>query len=449
VDGIEILNGVHLLLKMKKEDNFQNLMERKLGSLIFPFGRRKVKVDIPKANLLQILKIKRCKGVTNEVEEIKKALQNPIGVLPLNEIVKPRDKVTIVISDKTRPVPNRKIVPCILNELNKTGVRDITILVALGMHKKNTRIELEHMLGKGILEKVKVLNHETFNKNMVTYMGDTSRGTPIEVNKLVSNSDVKIITGYIEPHEFAGFTGGRKSILPGVSSVNSIKWNHRPEMLENPKAKIGILEGNPIHEDMVEAAKIVGVDFMINVTLNDKKEITKVVAGDFLKAYQEGVNFYKQYAMVKVAQQADIVITSSGYPLDCDFYQSVKSIITAELIVKEGGTIILLTESKDGVGPRLFHYWLKKVSSQAELFEKIKKEDFRPELDHCYLLAKVLKKCKVIVVSSQQQLKKIKLLTVVNSVKKALNMAFKNEGRKAEVIALPYATMLIPEVMKG
>ncbi|MBS7654974.1 nickel-dependent lactate racemase [Candidatus Bathyarchaeota archaeon] len=415
----------------------------------FPFGQKEVIVRIPKSNLLQVLKMKSLKGLANEAEGIKKALQNPINTLPLNEVVKPHSKVVIVISDKTRPVPNRKIVSCILDELYNLAVRDIKILVALGMHTPNTKIELKQMLGKKILEKIKVLNHEPLNKKKIKYIGDTSRGTPVEVNTLVTNADVKIITGYIEPHEFAGFTGGRKSILPGVSGINTIKWNHRPEFFEHFKAKIGILNGNPIHEDMVEAARMVGIDFMVNVALNKRKEITKVVAGDFLEAYYNGVEFYKHYATAKVNQQADIVITSSGYPLDRDFYQSVKSIIAAELIVKKGGTIILLTESRDGIGPHLFSYWLKKASSLNDLIEKIKREDFKPEFDHCYLLARVLKKCKLIVVSSQPQLKRIKFLTVVSSIKTALNMAFRSQERCAEVIALPYATGVIPKLTRN
>ncbi len=414
--------------------------------LMFPFGEGEIKVKIPKRNLLKILKVKDPAGLSEEIKAMENSFQNSIGSKPLCEVVDPYSSVALVISDITRPVPNNKIVPCIIDELNKIPVPNerITIVVATGMHRSNTEAELESMLGKRVLEKVKVINHDAFNEKHLTKIGYTSAGTPLEVNSIVADADIKITTGYIEPHEFAGFTGGRKSILPGVSGINAIKWNHRPEMLSHPNARIGVLRGNPIHEDMVEAAKMLGVDFIVNVILNSKKEITKVVAGDLVEAHLEGVKYYKQHASVRVDELADIVIASSGYPLDRNLYQSVKSIIAAEPFVKENGTIVLLTECRDGVTHRLFYEQLKNSSSPDDLIERIKKVEYSPELDHCYLLAKILKKCNIIIVSPNTSIKEISnLVETMQSVEKALNIAFNSEGREASVLALPFATRIV------
>lgn len=416
-------------------------------TLRFPFGKSEIEVKIPKENILQVLKPREPAGLAEETKEIIRALQNPIGTQPLNRTIEPNSSVALIVSDITRPVPSNKIVPSIIDELNKILVPDenIMIIVALGMHRKNTEEEIELMLGRGVLERIRVVNHDCYDKRGLTYIGETSRRTPLEVNNLVANADIKITTGYIEPHEIAGFTGGRKSILPGVSGVDALRWNHRPEMLNHPKARIGVLDGNPIHEDMVEAAEMVGVDFIVNVVLNSRKEIAKVVAGDLKKAYYKGVRFYEQYAGVKVDQPADIVIASSGYPLDCDFYQSIKSVIAAEPFVKEGGAIILLTESRDGLGPPLFSEWMKTVSSPDEIVEKIQIEGYSPEVDHCYLLARILKKCEVIAVSQHPLLREIKIVKTTDSIKTALDIAFKKRGKDSSVITLPYATRIIPK----
>jgi nickel-dependent lactate racemase len=319
------------------------------------------------------------------------------------------------------------------------------------MHRSNTEAELELMLGREVLKKVKVVNHNAFDKENLLYVGETSKNTPIWVNKIVFDADVKILTGFIEPHEFAGFTGGRKSILPGVSGIITIDKNHGPEMLNHPKARIGILDGNPINEDMVEAAKMVGVNFIVNVILNSWKKIAKVVAGDLIKAHLIGVKFYEQYGRVKVGEPANIVVASAGYPLDINLYQSVKSLVAAEAFVKKNGVIILFAECVEGVGHQSFFECLKRSTSAEDMLENVnelvKMNTHVAELDHCYLLARILKKCKVIVVSSNPLVKEISenLIITTESPKKALSMALKWEGKSASITVLPYATRIIPK----
>jgi nickel-dependent lactate racemase len=418
----------------------------------FPFGKTEIKIKLP-LKKLRVIVPREPPTLQNENQEIRMALLKPIKSDFLSEIVNSQSRVALLVSDITRPVSNRKIVPFILRELKKASVRrdKITIVVATGMHRSNTEAELELMLGREVLKKVKVVNHNAFDKKNLIYVGETSKSTPLWVNKIVFDADVKILTGYIEPHEFAGFTGGRKSILPGVSGIATIDKNHGPEMLNHPKARIGILDGNPIHEDMVEAAKMVGVDFIVNVVLNSWKKIAKVVAGDLTKAHSMGVKFYEKYGRVKVGEPADIVMASAGYPLDINLYQSVKSLVAAEAFVKKNGVIILFAECIEGVGHHSFFECLKRSTSAEDMLKNVDKlvktGTHVAELDHCYLLARILKKCKVIVVSLSPLVKEISknLIITTESPKEALSMALKWEGKSASITVLPYATRIIPK----
>jgi nickel-dependent lactate racemase len=411
-----------------------------------PYGKGFIHLKTPAKNLLEICIPKEPRGLANEEKEIELALRNPIKKPPLSTLLDSRDKVAIIIDDITRPTPSYKIIPAILDELPIPN-ENVTILVATGLHRKNTEEELKVMLGHDVLSKVRVINHDALDEKELVYVGKTSRGTELEINKLVINADKIITTGHIEPHEFAGFTGGRKSILPGVSGIDTINVNHGPKMLDHPRARIGILDGNPIHEDMVEAAKIAGVDFIVNVVLNSRKKIAKVVAGDLMEAHLEGVKFCERYACTGINQLGDIVIASSGYPSDINLYQSFKSIVAAENFVKEGGIIILLAECRDGVGSSLFYEWLKTSTSADDIIERIQMKGYCADIDHCYLLSRILRRNEIIIVSSHPSIRKINkmLMRTTRSPKSALRVALKERGEKAAIIALPYATRIIPK----
>ena len=411
-----------------------------------PYGRGFVDLKLPTKNL-RVIRVKEPRGLADEEKSIKEALENPIKKPPLPALADSQDKVTIIVDDITRPTPSHKIVSAILEELPVPS-ENVTVLVATGLHRKNTERELEAMLGKDILSRVRVVNHDAFDEGGLVYVGETSMGTKLEVNRLVADADLLITTGHIEPHEFAGFTGGRKSILPGVAGVEGINHNHRLENLDHPRARIGILDGNPIHEDMVEAARMVEVDFMVNVVLNSEKRVTKVVAGDVEEAHRHGVAFYREHAQVEVGEPADIVIASSGYPGDINFYQSIKScVIPAEPFVKEGGVIIALAGCEDGFGGELFFRWMTSFSSPDDIVERFKREGYRADLDHCYLLARVLKKCEVVVVTPDPSVHKIRksLIKTTSSPEDAIKMALNRKGKDASILALPYAQRVIPK----
>lgn len=408
-----------------------------------PFGKQFKTLDIPHRNSLQLL---QARDPPTTDQTIYNALETPIVSHPLSEIISPKSKVAILVSDITRPVPTRKILPPIIGELVKGHVnpRNISIIVATGLHRANTPSELCTMLGESIVKTYSVLNHNAIDSTNLKHLGYTIRGTPINLNKTVCEADIRVATGYIEPHEFAGFTGGRKSILPGVAGIDAINHNHSIEMLNHPKARMGILHGNPVHEDMLEVASHIGIEFLVNVVLNSTHQIANVVAGNMESAHLTGVEFLKQYATVDVPENADIVIASSGYPLDFDFYQSIKAAMTAETVVKDGGVIILLAECRDGYGPQAFKKLLTSVATPQELFN-MTQATYRADVDHCLFLSRILEKSKIILVTSNPAIKfKPSLMTTKTSLTKALEQAILLTSQSATVTALPYAHRMIP-----
>jgi len=291
-------------------------------------------------------------GLPDEVKAIRHALRHPVESPPLAEKVKPGDKVAVVHSDITRATPNDRILPVLLAELEAAGIArgDITLLNALGTHRRQTEAELRTMLGDQIVESYRCLQHDAWDDANLVSLGETSLGHPVRVNRHYLKADVRILTGFIEPHLFAGFSGGPKAVLPGLSGAESVLTNHGRDMIAHPQATWGITEGNPIWEEMREMALRTDPTFLLNVALNAQGEITSVFAGDMLAAHAAGCAFVRESAMVAVDEPYDIVITTnSGYPLDQNLYQSVKGMSAAAQIVRQGGSIIIAAACEDGV----------------------------------------------------------------------------------------------------
>lgn len=411
-----------------------------------PFGRSFLELRLPKNNLQVVHNIQEPPKLENVHQSIKMALKNPIQSLPVSSLVGPKDRIAIIIDDITRPTPSELIVPELINEL-KVPLDNIIIIIATGLHQANTDEEIIDLLGSNLPPQIKVINHNAFQRENLTFIGKTSRGTPVTVNNAVLAADKVITIGHIEPHEFAGYTGGRKSVFPGVAGAEGINHNHSLKHIDHPNAKIGVLQNNPIHEDLVEAADLIGVNFLINVVLNSNQQITRVVAGNLHAAYQHGIDYYQNFAQVDNSKPVDIVLTSTGYPLDLNFYQAVKAIFAAESFVKDNGYIIHLAECLGGFGTSLFYDWMTSFSAPSDIFERIKQEGYRADIDHCYMLARILNKCKVIVVSLHPQVHELKesLIKTTISPVEALNMALKNIRGDATIAALPYAQRIIPK----
>jgi len=314
------------------------------------YGREGLTVNLPDG--VHVLEPRFVPGLPDEPGALRRALRDPIGSEPLAAKVKPGDKVVIVHTDITRATPNDRILPVLIDELEMAGVarQNITLLNGLGTHRPQTEAELRAMLGDFIVENYRCLQHDCHDDDNLVSLGRTSFGHPVRVNRTYLEADVRSLTGFIEPHFFAGFSGGPKAIIPSLAGAESVLTNHGLKMIAHPKATWGITEGNPIWEEMREVALLTKPTFLLNVTLNIRREITGVFAGDMLDAHAAGCAFVKENAMVGVDAPYDIVITTnSGYPLDQNLYQSVKGMSAASQIVRDRGSIIIATACEDGL----------------------------------------------------------------------------------------------------
>jgi len=306
-----------------------------------------------------------------------------------------------VVNDITRSTATYKLLPHLIQELKEAGMREdqVQFLVATGTHRDNTPEELETMLGKDILRRFKVLNHHCQDDKIMVDLGKTSGGIPVVINRLFWEAEVKITTATIAPHQGAGFSGGRKSVLPGIASLATLKQHHGFSM-RSDKPAMGWVEGNPFHENALEAAQMAKTDFILNTVQNHHKEITQVVAGDVEKAWLEGVKASREIFEVQVPYPADIVITTpGGFPKDIDLYQSQKSMASSELVVKEGGTVILLAECKDGVGARGFYEWMSAATCPQDVIDRFIREGYSIGASKAWLFSRCLKRSDLIVVS--------------------------------------------------
>jgi len=411
-----------------------------------PYGKTEVCARIPAKNFLGKIEPKEKPGVDDAIAEIKRALQEPIGTKRISEIAKPGDKVAMVVDDFTRPAPSYLMVPPILEELNNAGVKneDITIIFACGTHRPVTDEEARHLLGEEIAGKIKYVSHNCSAKDHV-YVGTTkTHGTKVYLNRIFVEADVKILTGDVGLHYYAGYGGGRKSILPGISSCETIQHNHA--MLLHKNAHTGILEGNPIHEDMMEAAELAKIDFILNVVLNSKGEIVRAFAGDWRKAFYEGVKLVDEMYKVPVERKADIVVVScGGHPFDIDLYQAYKAVDGALEVIKRGGVIVWVAECSEGYGNQVFYEWMKKYGTVKEVERAIKRK-FKLGGHKAYYLLKALEKAKIILVSVMPDYYAMDIfkLRTSRSVNEAIDEAFRIAGKNAKVWAIPYGNITQP-----
>ncbi len=409
-----------------------------------PYGNSPLRARIPTKNVACILNTRQVKGLDNEREAIISSLRSPIGCLPLRDCVNKNDKVVVLVTDNTRPCPDDRLLPPILAELEEKLPREnIAIVVALGLHSPLNKQELVKKLGKDIVENYNVINHDV---NQTVNIGTTSKGTPVDINNRIVEADFRISTGFIEPHCFAGFSGGRKSIAPGVFSVRAAYKNHGYRMIEHPRTRTGILEGNLMHEDLVEQARMAKLNFIVNVLLNKRREITHVVAGDAVKAHERGCDLERDIAEVKVPHKVDITITTnSGAPLDLDLYQTCKGMDTASQITRDGGIIIMASSCSAGVGPEMFRELHASVSSPKEVLQKIRREEPIGVQWQNQLLARIqLKNDCYLVSNMENSMVKDMMITPVRTVEEGLEKAFKILGGDAEIAVIPEGPLVLP-----
>ncbi|MFY9213846.1 MAG: nickel-dependent lactate racemase [Tissierellaceae bacterium] len=408
------------------------------------FGHKPQEVEIEDSLIMGILEPNEIQLEMTGEEEVKRSLKNPIGTGRLSQIVKKGEKVVIVTSDITRPLPSYKIIPSILDELYEVGVspEDITVVFALGSHRPHTQEEIIQLVGERVYKEVKCIDSDA---NDSVSMGITKGGTPVDVFRVVAEADRRICIGNIEYHYFAGYSGGAKAIMPGVSTPAAIQANHRNMVLDD--AKVGRLIGNPVRDDLNEAIQYCPIDFIVNVVLNEKKEIIFSVAGDYIKAHRVGCEFLDKIYKKELKEKADVIIVSQGgAPKDINLYQTQKALANAEHAVKDGGIIILVGSCKEGFGSKIFEEWMTEADSPDDIIARIR-EKFVLGGHKAAAIALVQKKAKIFMVSEMDaDIVKSIFMEPYTSVQEAYNDAIKELGQDVKVLVMPYGGSTLPVV---
>jgi nickel-dependent lactate racemase len=337
------------------------------------YGRTGLAVELPDDAPLTVLEPRFVPGLPDEQAAILAALRKPRSSPPLREVVGSTDRVAVVFSDLTRPMPNDRVLPPLLDELSLAGVPDeqIVLINGLGTHRGQSEAELRQMLGNTVVDRYRIVQHDAWNEDDLVGVAHNRAGRKVRINRAYLEASVRILTGFIEPHFFAGFSGGPKAVLPAIADIESILDNHGPTMVADPNATWTVTEGNPLWEEMLAVALSTAPVFLLNVTLNQERQITGVFAGDLVEAHRAGVGFVRKTALRPVKEPFDLVITSnSGYPLDLNLYQAVKGMSAAARILKEEGTIIVAAECWDGIPD---HGEYKRLLWEAESLEDLMK----------------------------------------------------------------------------
>ncbi len=416
-----------------------------MKKVAFPYGKEKMECTLPLSRLRGILTsdLHSFQPDKSERELVEEALANPVDSAPLSALAAGKNKVVIIASDHTRPVPSKVIIPPMLREIRKGNPKaDITILIATGCHRGTTVEELTDKFGAEIVKNEKIVVHDCDDTENLVSIGTLPSGGELSVNRLAYEADLLVSEGFIEPHFFAGFSGGRKSVLPGIASRAAVLANHCSEFIDNPFARTGVLENNPIHRDMLWAAKTAKLAFIVNVVLNENKEVIYAVAGDTEKAHQKGCDFLLSLCRVK-PQPADIVIsTNGGYPLDQNIYQAVKGMTAAEATVREGGVILMLAKSNDGHGGDAFYHQLADEPDRGrtmKLFRSRDRQETEPDQWQTQILLRIMEKATVLYMSdAPDEIVRAMHMTPVHSIEEGLRLAEEILQKKdADITAIP------------
>ena len=410
--------------------------------ITIPYGKTHLTYDFPYDGLLTS-RVDQLKSEKSGLELVRQAMASPIGSPSLKELAAGKKSCTIIISDHTRPVPSRDILPPMLAEL-RSGNPDIRIrlLVATGFHRLTTGDELVAKLGEEIASTEEIVVHDAFNAESNVQIGVLPSGAPLVIDRAAVETDLLVAEGFIEPHFFAGFSGGRKSVLPGVCDKTTVLGNHCGEFIASPYARTGILEGNPLHRDMVAAAELAKLQYIVNVVIDEEKKTVAAFAGDFKAAHEAGVAFLRRFCEVQ-AIPGDIVITSNGgAPLDQNIYQSVKGLTAAEASAKAGAVLIMCADLADGTGGEGFYQSLKNCESPAAHFEQCAatpQSETIPDQWESQILARILMKHHVIFVSRpemEQTLREMKL-DYAPTLETALEKAKAMTGQDPKITLIP------------
>jgi nickel-dependent lactate racemase len=413
------------------------------------YGRGRLAVDVPAQAV--VITPEELPGLPDERAAFDAAVRAPIASAPLRELAKPTDTLAIVIADITRPVPSERLVPWILAELAHVPRENVVIVNGTGSHRANTRDELVQMLGAEVVETVRIVNHNAFDDATLTHMGRSSYGGEIWLNNDYLRADVRIATGFIEPHFFAGFSGGPKGVVPGVAGIKTIMHLHNAQMIGDPRSTWARLEGNPVQGEIREAVAMAPPHFMVNVALNSQRQITALWAGHYIQAHEAGCRFVAEHATRPVEDLFDVVITTnSGYPLDQNLYQAVKGMSAAARIVRPGGAIIAAAECCDGLPEHgNFKQLLQMRRTPQDLLDMIEAPGFELyDQWEAQTQAIVQRRADVYLYSSlDPQTVRDAMLTPIASVEDALAGLLDRYGPRARIAVLPEGPQTVPYVL--
>lgn len=413
-----------------------------------PYHKGQMSIEIPDENFVCTLTANHAKVSGTEQEIVERALDNPIGSKSLEELVQGKRRMVIISSDHTRPVPSRVTMPIILRRIREANPDiEITILIATGFHRPTTRQELIDRYGEEIVAREKIVVHRSHDDEMAD-LGTLPSGGKLLLNKVAIDTELLIAEGFIEAHLFAGFSGGRKSILPGIASATTVMANHCSEFIANPNARTGNLEDNPIHRDMLYAARQAKLAFILNVVIDAQKKVIAAFAGDSEKAHVTGCEFVLNMSQVKKNPTDIVIATNGGYPLDQNIYQAVKGMTAAEANCKEGGVIIMVAGLIDGHGGESFFRMVKEAPSSQKLLEEIARvprNETKPDQWEVQLFCRILSKHTVIMVTDMCDPEMIRDMHMehAKTFDEALSRAFELKGKSASVSLIPDGVSVI------
>ncbi len=415
------------------------------------YGKKGLEINIPEGYHTDVVEPRWVKGLENPGESIRQALRSPQRCRPLKDLAHRGSRVGIVFSDITRATHYHLNLPVLLGELGHVDPENILFFCATGTHRPASPAELDHILGRRIASKYRIIQNTPGDDSAFVHIGDTSSGNKIWINRELEACDLKILTGFIEPHFFMGFSGGGKAVMPGMARMDTIRFNHSIRMLENEQARWGITTGNPLWEDMQEAVSFLPGTFLLNITLNRERQITGVFTGDTRTAYMSGCEFVRRTSMVGVDRPYDLVITSnSGYPLDLNIYQSVKGMSAAAQIVKQGGNILIAAECWDGIpGGSDYERILSSAGSNTGLNDYIRKNEHSLQ-DTWQVFFQVLiqQKAKVYLYSDilDEETVRRALLNPVDDPGLLTEKILREAGKGAPICVLPEGPLTIPYI---
>jgi len=413
-----------------------------------PYGKTQVELKVPDGSTVAYPR--ELPRVGNVAAEIRRAMAAPIGSPPLQELAAGKRDAVVVINDITRPAPSKDMLAAILEELRIAGIREtaVTVVIATGNHRPNSPGEIAGMIGEEFARRLRVVNHACEDDGALTAITAPGVDIPIRVNSHVATASLKILTGLIAPHQAAGYSGGRKSLTPGVAALETIAKQHSFPIRPYHPA-MGWMKGNPFHEVAVTVARAVGIDFIVNVVKNCRGEVVHAVAGHVEAAHEAGVAVCEQSWVVTFPQKYDVVIvTPGGFPRDIDLHQAQKAMSTAELVVADGGVIVLLAECADGIGK--FATWLKGAKSPQDVIERFTREGFtREHSSKAFMCARALARHPVVVSCSgiSQQDMEAMFFRYARSPQEAVDTAVEMRGGESSVLVLPYAVDCVPKIV--